>query len=368
MTTAVSEHAPEAPTPEAHINPRWRRWLRAGIVALVGLYTVVMLAGGAFVLLARVNVGWVEFGKSGYLLGLWSVIPALMVALLLRNRWLIGGMLPLIALITVYYAPYLLPKAAATVPPDTPTITVMTFNLFSPRDGADGFARIMRESGADVVAVQELSDFIAESLAESLADAYPHQALHPQDGHGNYFRGQGIFSRFPIIEDDYWQFDEIPIDMTHGHQRVVVDVDGREVVVYNTHAWPPLDWKGGLAFTRTTWEDDAHQLSISLLLERVQPDIDAQRPVIVVGDFNFSDQFIEYAQMTAIFTDAFRAAGQGMGFTYPSRGFGPIPPLIRLDYVFHNAVLETLAAQIWSESGASDHLPVLATLTLNQPD
>jgi endonuclease/exonuclease/phosphatase family metal-dependent hydrolase len=52
-----------------------------------------------------------------------------------------------------------------------------------------------------------------------------------------------------------------------------------------------------------------------------------------------------------------------MGFTFPV-GRRPFPPVVRLDYVFHDDHFRTLSAHVWQDSGGSDHLPVIASLAL----
>jgi hypothetical protein len=68
--------------------------------------------------------------------------------------------------------------------------------------------------------------------------------------------------------------------------------------------------------------------------------------------------------LTTTLVDSFRAAGQGMGYTYPADGFGPLPPLMRLDYIFHSSHFQSLSARTLPSQGLSDHLPLMATLAL----
>jgi endonuclease/exonuclease/phosphatase family metal-dependent hydrolase len=76
--------------------------------------------------------------------------------------------------------------------------------------------------------------------------------------------------------------------------------------------------------------------------------------------------------MTAHYHDSYREAGWGLGFTFPANGpyatsvFQWIPPLVRLDYIFHDAAFEAVEARVWPTSGGSDHLPVFAALALRR--
>jgi vancomycin resistance protein VanJ len=87
-------------------------------------------------------------------------------------------------------------------------------------------------------------------------------------------------------------------------------------------------------------------------------------PMIVLGDFNMTSHFESYKRMTQNFKDAFREAGNGLGFTYPNGTRFPVPPIIRLDYIFYNDAFQAVNAQRWGTSGSSDHRPVLAALIM----
>jgi endonuclease/exonuclease/phosphatase (EEP) superfamily protein YafD len=87
-------------------------------------------------------------------------------------------------------------------------------------------------------------------------------------------------------------------------------------------------------------------------------------PGILMGDFNLTDQNDNYTLLSdAGLTDAFRAAGWGFGFTWPSRSrIGLLRLLVRIDYIWHSAHFRTIHAWVGPDAG-SDHLPVLARLT-----
>ncbi len=87
-------------------------------------------------------------------------------------------------------------------------------------------------------------------------------------------------------------------------------------------------------------------------------------PVIVLGNFNMSDQSMSdqsraYSALTTSLQDSFREAGTGMGRTFPNNlrlGRVRVPgPLVRIDYVFHSPPLKATAATVNCIDGQSDH-------------
>lgn len=346
--------------------PLFLLWLALAIFALIAI------AASLFLIFDHTDVSRIEFYKTGMMLVLPSVLPAFILALIFRfKRLTLALSLPMLFLMS-YYIPFFLPKSIS-VPPDAPQLTVMTYNLLQPKHHEDEVTQLILNSGADVIAVQELSTDMESFLSKSLAEMYPYQALHPQAGRNNYFRGQGVFSRYPIVEDDYWQYQDFPIYRwrwgkffpSHGHQRVVLDLNGQEVVLYNTHIWPAIDWAGDFNFITTDLEDYGHSEAISRLVERTSQET---LPLLWVGDFNMSDQYTEYDDITAYLTDSFRESGFGLGFTYPAQGVDFLPAIMRIDYVFHSDQFVSINTRTLDDSGPSDHYPVISTLALVNND
>jgi endonuclease/exonuclease/phosphatase family metal-dependent hydrolase len=102
----------------------------------------------------------------------------------------------------------------------------------------------------------------------------------------------------------------------------------------------------------------------------------AQRgPVLVLADFNATDQSTPYRIVTQVLGDAWREGGVGFGHTFPGDdSFDRSRPrvrdwliprwLVRIDYVFHSRQWRTVEAHIGPWDGTSDHRPVCATLAL----
>ncbi len=90
-------------------------------------------------------------------------------------------------------------------------------------------------------------------------------------------------------------------------------------------------------------------------------------PVVAVGDFNTNDRQPNYWRLRRLLRDAYRDAGRGFGLTFPNTGWWgkplPVPPFLRLDYIFHSPDL--VATRAWTASSpSSDHRAVVADLVI----
>jgi vancomycin resistance protein VanJ len=235
---------------------------------------------------------------------------------------------------------------------------VLTYNIHAEHQDVSGMIAVIRESNADVVAVQELSTFAEEHLRAGLNDIYPYMALYPDAARPT--RGQGILSRYPILEEEYWQNTQLV--NTLGHLRALIDLKGTRIVFYNTHPIHP-------GMTGSFYNDDTRGVEIDLVLERAGRET---VPVVILGDFNMGEWSDDYMRITSRFTDVYRAVGYGLGLTFPewSRadslpGFRaqslPLPPVLRLDFVFVGG-LRPVEARVWHTAGGSDHYPLFVRL------
>ncbi len=272
------------------------------------------------------------------------LIPALFLLplmLVLRRRLSSGLLIPAVLAFALGYGTMFLPRSVEAAP-SASQLHLLTYNLHSSRSEFDSQMALIRESGADVVAMQELSAEMAAVLQRDLSDLYPYQALHgsPESG----IPGQGVLSRFPLADDEYWR-------IYLAHQRVSFDFSGDTITLYNEHPIHPLR-PGGYGQHRAETDD---------LLRRTSAETG---PLLLAGDFNMSDQSTDYWRIASRYADAYRAAGWGMGFSFPAimPYVSRMVPLVRLDYVFHDANFETLEARVWPHSGGSDHFPVFVTL------
>ncbi len=343
-------------TPKTIADNSIFRFFTRLISMLTGAYGLVM----TLLLLVRSLVG-----ESWMLVALFNsfvhvlLLPALVllpVCLLLR-RWRLALLLmsPAAAFVILYGIFFT--ERTPDVPPDAPKFSLLTFNMHAESLHLDPMVAIIREADADIIALQELSVSAAERFTLEFGDVYPYRALHPTE---SSFLGQGVMSRYPITADVYWH-------IYLGHQRVALDMNGTTLTLYNTH--PVHPFVDGFN-TELRYEE------VGEVLAQAADDSGA---VILAGDFNTTDQSDDYRRITALYTDSFREAGSGFGFTFPDFGHAnsipkripvrylPLPRLSRLDYVFHNEHLRAVEAQVWPTSGGSDHRPFRVQLALVSP-
>jgi vancomycin resistance protein VanJ len=328
------------------------------------------------------STAWLAAGAYGVIMAFWaglklvgsswspvemisSLSPLLLLPSLLivplslwRRRWLVMLLsLPAVVTFLLGYGESFLPRS---IPfnSDVRPLRFLTYNVHAENAQVQPMLAVIRAANADVVALQEVSLAMAAALTEQLADEYPYQALHPNSD--NPIWGQGVLSRFPVIEDEYWRIEL-------GHQRVKIDRNGSALVLYNTHPVHPFLLGRGRLFDMRP-----HQREVQELLRRAAMD---DGKILIAGDFNMTDQATDYARVAEHFDDAYREVGWGLGWTFPDftqPNAQPVHtpilsvlgrPVTRIDFVFHNAALHPVSARVWPTSGGSDHRPVVVEFT-----
>lgn len=340
------------------VRPGWKLAARRGVSWLALAYAVVI---GVYLVLRALAVLGVPLGDAGgdvpgVLLGIGSsLMPALLapalplaiVAGLLRLPKTALALAPLGVAFLLMYSGVLVPRPAPAAPADAPLLTVYTHNLHVMNDDLQPAADDIRASGADVVALQELTQTAADFLAAELADIYPYQALYPV---GETTAGAGILSKWPLSGVETWETVMLEL-------RATVAWPGGDFAFYNLHP-PPPRW-----FLRVFDASDRRRaLDESLRRAAAEP-----LPVVLAGDFNLTDQTQDYQTILgAGFQDAFREAGWGLGltfadFSYLSPLLAVAPPFIRIDYVFADETFTPVEAQVGAAAG-SDHYALRAVL------
>jgi len=240
---------------------------------------------------------------------------------------------------------------SAQEPAATNTFRVMTYNIHH-GEGLDGkvdlqrIADLIKREQADIVALQEVDkgaqrtarrDCPAELAALTGLSCVFSNNYHFQGGE----YGNAVLTRFPIKRWTNLHYKMLRPGEQRGLLQVVLEVRGRELVFLDTHA----DARG----------DDTERLAnVADLLEAIPPY--QGWPVILCGDFNDTPDSRTCQKLSQQFTDTWKAAGEGDGFTIPAK-----KPRKRIDYIWTSKEPALEALKIWvPESRASDHLPVVA--------
>ncbi len=307
---------------------------------------------------------WWLFLVNSFSLYLFLPLPGVVAFALLTRRWELGAAAGVAVVLGVSLYGGLFLSGAQPVYTGGKTLTVMTYNMLGPNRHGEAVVAAIRTAAADVVAIQELNHAVAAAIQTELIDLYPYQVLEPQPG----VSGMGVISRYPLHSTgELWPGDWI------GRPQVLrLRYDDQvQVTLVNIHAVSVefAGWPSRHSVERSVRERQRAAQFIS--------DFAAAEsgPLIVLGDFNTTDQSVAYGLITGTLRDAWRDAGWGWGHTFPSAVAdgsaeailaGLIVPtwLIRIDYIFYSAHWRALTARLAPWDGGSDHRPVVARLVL----
>jgi endonuclease/exonuclease/phosphatase family metal-dependent hydrolase len=224
-------------------------------------------------------------------------------------------------------------------------ISILTYNIQRRNLDFASIENIVREYNTDIVAMQEVTQEHLDYFRANLHDLYPYEvAAETIERHG-----QIILSKYPVEQD-------VQRQVTGG----IVDLEGTRLLVYSVQLTNPLSDDGD------GFDDSSRSAQAEVLRLLAQNAVNANMPVVIVGDFNMSDATTEYRLFTEHLTDVFRFTRRGFGSTFPNWRFdtpslGFLPPMIRLDYAFVSRNIEPGDAQVIHQ-GNSDHYPLFVEI------
>jgi endonuclease/exonuclease/phosphatase family metal-dependent hydrolase len=324
------------------------------LVCIVVYFILRLAIGDGNVRLALVN-------SFAYML--FIPLPLLLIlAVITRSRIALLRLLPVWVLLLIWIGPRFIPKPIVTASGEK-TIRIFTANTWVSNSLPDLLETRLRESGADVLCIEEVKPSFATEHLPNLKTLYPYLSVQPDPTRpGDTY----ILSRYPIVDVETI---DLGIEGFPNPQRAEIEIDSQRLAIYAVHmAWPLNEdaiEATGLAYyvqLMLAFDDRLRNQQIDRFLEHIQ---DEPLPYIVAGDFNMSDFSATYGKLAAAMHDAFIEGGQGLGGSWPVTTHNNmpkwLPPMIRIDYIWHSDGLRTIRAWQGEETG-SDHLPVMAEL------
>jgi endonuclease/exonuclease/phosphatase family metal-dependent hydrolase len=242
---------------------------------------------------------------------------------------------------------------AAPAPGNGYPVRVMSYNIHS-GFGAEGWhnpeavARLIEESGADIVGFQEIS---RGAIMDGNTDMVTWLSRRLNMPHVTFMGttdpvwGNAILSRYPLSEIERERLPKFDTRIGRGVLAAQIDLGtNQDVLFMSTHL------------------HHAHEELARIHVAQLETVLAlwAERPrTVLVGDMNAGSDSIELAvPFEAGFVDSWAEVGSGEGFTSNARN-----PHHRIDYILHTPDLRA-ADIVVPVSLASDHFPVVTTIDL----
>jgi endonuclease/exonuclease/phosphatase family metal-dependent hydrolase len=264
------------------------------------------------------------------------------------------------------------------------TWNIMSFNGFKAgvkerEKNADRIFSIIGESDADVVCLQEYGQFESPKLGRSYLKqmaklGYTEYVLSRDYSRVTYSYSSGvaIFSKHPIIAKE-----RIPF-RSSAESMLLADVKfGKDTIRFFTAHLQSYKFSAQELeqIEKVKDKEKPAMLQSKSLISKMQrafrnrgAQVDqaaaviekSKNPQVVCLDMNDVPTSYAYWKMRGDRSDAFLAAGFGMGVTYMS-----ILPTLRIDYIFAHPSFKVAQVKV-SDKHFSDHLPLVADLRLEK--
>ncbi|MFD4718441.1 endonuclease/exonuclease/phosphatase family protein [Streptomyces sp. NPDC058423] len=302
----------------------WRRGIVLAVIAIV--------TGLLMILHAQIpnRVGNVGSLTETFLPWLGLLVPVLLALALVRRSAtaLIALLVPAIVWLNLFGG-LLTDKSG-----DGGNLTVATHNVNAENTDPEGTAREVAASGADVVALEELTGDAVPAYEKALAPQYRYHSVQGT---------VGLWSKYPMS-------DTRPVDIRLGWVRAMrstVATPAGDVAVYVAHL-PSVRVKMNAGFTASQRDTSADALGEAIARDRVGR-------VVLLGDLNGTMNDRSLNAVTSQMRSTQGAAGDGFGFSWPASF-----PMARIDQIMVKGV-EPVSSWTLPRT-ASDHLPIAASV------
>jgi endonuclease/exonuclease/phosphatase family metal-dependent hydrolase len=341
----------------ARASFRSRRFLRWPLIGCAFAYPAVLLVLSLG--LCCIGERWWVTAAGLYAPRLPFVIPLPLLALCLwfaNLRRLLWTQL-LAAFFAIALLGFVLPWPSRSRV-SAPTLRVLSFNVNSGRGGPEAIANAIAAESPDVVLLQEAPS--GSQLVDALRQRYPFVASSTQFV---------VASRYHIASSEPARVAFYGRLRSPRFMRYVIDAPLGQLAVYSVH---PISPRGVLhvhqlraAFHELrTGElfagDPEADMRANTGLRALQIETAAEQagrealPVLIAGDTNLPALSAVLRKNLSGYSDGFRTASWGLGYTFPSNH-----PFLRLDRILTGRGLGVVSFEIGCQ-GVSDHLCVVA--------
>ncbi|WP_063766731.1 MULTISPECIES: endonuclease/exonuclease/phosphatase family protein [unclassified Streptomyces] len=228
-------------------------------------------------------------------------------------------------------------------------LTVAEHNVGDANPDPVGTARNLTRSGADVLALVELTERARGTYEKELAKAYPYHTVQGT---------VGLWSKLPLsdtrpvdIKMDYGPLGDTKpaaVKMTYNRAlRTTVATDRGPLAVYVAHLGSVR------VFPKKGFWTESRDRGATALAEAVAAE--RNKRVVLLGDLNGTVDDRALAGITSRMRSAQGEAGNGFGFTWPAKF-----PVARIDQILVRGVRPD-SSWVLPATG-SDHLPVAARI------
>ncbi|MDV9174564.1 endonuclease/exonuclease/phosphatase family protein [Streptomyces sp. W16] len=229
-------------------------------------------------------------------------------------------------------------------------LTVVSHNVGADNPDPTGTARDLAASGADVLALEELTPRATGSYEKELATAYPYHAV---------LGTVGVWSRLPLSDTRAVDtaMDVGPLAATRPASATAADNRALRTTVA-TDRGPLAVYVAHLGSVRVLpssgFRTDDRDRGAKALAKAVAAEPDKR--VVLLGDLNGTTDDREFGALTSQLRSVQDAAGDGFGFSWPAKF-----PVARIDQILVRGVRPT-SSWVLPATG-SDHLPVAAGIS-----
>ncbi|MFI9765778.1 endonuclease/exonuclease/phosphatase family protein [Streptomyces sp. NPDC052415] len=216
-------------------------------------------------------------------------------------------------------------------------LTIATHNVNADNTDPSGTARDVAASGADVVALEELTASAVPVYEKALRSTYKYHSVQGT---------VGLWSKYPLTGV---RAVDIKLGWTRA-MRAAVSTPSGEIAVYVAHL-PSVRVKLEAGFTARQRDKSADALGEAIADEKLPRSV-------LLGDLNGTMNDRALNAVTSQMRSTQGAAGTGFGFSWPASF-----PMARIDQILVKGI-EPVTSWTLPETG-SDHLPVAARVKVD---